>query len=67
MNESDNTLIVSYMNAIKDIIEKTKSFLNINEINELSQKILELFDKVEKGRESLIKQKNETEKEFEEE
>jgi hypothetical protein len=67
MNESDNILIVSYMNAIKDIIEKTKSFLNVNEINELSQKILELFDNVEKGRESLVKQKNETEKEFEEE
>ena len=67
MNENDNTLIVSYMNAIKGIIEKTKSFLSVNEINELSQKILELFDKVEKGRESLVKTKDETEKEFEEE
>ena len=67
MTENDHNLIVSYVDAIKDIIKATKLFLNTNEINELSKKILEVFDKIEKGRESLIKQKNETEKEFEEE
>ena len=67
MKETDYSLIVSFVDSIKEIIKSTKQFLNTNEINELSQKILEVFDKVEKGRESLIKQKNETEKEFEEE
>ena len=67
MTETDHNLIVAYVDALKEIIKTTKSFLNTNEINELSKKILEVFDKIEKGRESLIKQKNETEKEFEEE
>ena len=67
MKENDHSLIVSYVDALKEIIKSTKLFLNTNEINELSKKILEVFDKVEKGRESLIKQKDETEKEFEEE
>ena len=67
MKEKDYTLIIAFVDAIKDIIKSVKQFLNTNEINELSKKILEVFDKVEKGRESLIKQKNETQKEFEEE
>lgn len=67
LKETDYSLIVSYVDSIKEIIKSTKQFLTTNEINELSQKILEVFDKVAKGRESLIKQKNETEKEFEEE
>ena len=67
MKETDYSLIVAYVDALKDIIKSTKSFLNTNEINELSKKILEVFDKVEKGRESLIKQKDQTQKEFEEE
>jgi hypothetical protein len=67
MKEKDYTLIIAFVDAIKDIIKSVKQFLNTNEINELSKKILEVFDKVEKGRESLIKQKNETKKEFEEE
>ena len=67
MKESDHNLIIAYVDSIKDIIKSTKEFLTTNEINELSQKILEVFDKIEKGRESLIKQKAETEKEFEEE
>ena len=67
MKESDNTLIVAYVDSVREIIKSTKEFLTTNEINELSQKILTVFDKIEKGRESLIKQKNETEKEYEEE
>ena len=67
MKEKDYTLIIAFVDAIKDIIKSVKQFLTTNEINELSKKILEVFDKVEKGRESLIKQKNETQKEFEEE
>ena len=65
--ENDYSLIVSYVDAMKEIIKSTKLFLTTNEINELSKKILDIFDEVEKGRESLIKQKVETEKEFEEE
>ena len=67
MTENDHNLIVAYVDAIKEIIKSTKQFLITSEINELSKKILEVFDKLEKGRESLIKQKVETEKEFEEE
>jgi hypothetical protein len=67
MKESDYTVIVSYVDSLKDIIKSTKLFLTKNEINELSKKIIEVFDKLEKGRESLIKQKDETQKEFEEE
>ena len=67
MKETDYTVIVSYVDSLKDIIKSTKLFLTKNEINELSKKIIEVFDKLEKGRESLIKQKDETQKEFEEE
>ena len=67
MKETDYSVIVAFVDSLKDIIKATKLFLNTNEINELSKKILEVFDKIEKGRESLIKQKDQTEKEFEEE
>jgi hypothetical protein len=67
MKETDHSLIVAYVDSIREIIKSTKEFLTTNEINELSQKILTVFDKIEKGRESLIKQKDETEKEFENE
>jgi hypothetical protein len=67
MKETDYNLIVAYVDSIREIIKSTKEFLTTNEINELSQKILTVFDKVEKGRESLLKQKDETEKEFEKE
>ena len=46
MTENDHNLIVSYVDAIKDIINATKLFLNTNEINELSKKILEVFGKL---------------------
>ena len=67
MKETDYSVIVAFVDSLKDIIKATKLFLSTNEINELSKKILEVFDKIEKGRESLIKQKDQTEKEFEEE
>ena len=65
--ETDYNVIVAFVDSLKDIIKATKLFLTTNEINELSKKILEVFDKIEKGRESLIKQKDQTEKEYEEE
>ena len=67
MKETDHNLIVAYVDSIREIIKSTKEFLTTNEINELSQKILTVFNKLEKGRESLLKQKDETEKEFEKE
>ena len=63
--ETDFSLIVSFVDAIKLIIKSTKLFLTTPEINELTKKILELFDKVENSRLALIKQKDETVKEFE--
>ena len=57
LKETDYSLIVSYVDSIKEIIKSTKQFLTTNEINELSQKILEVFDKVAKGRESLLNKK----------
>ena len=65
LQENDFDLITSLCDAIKDIIEYTKLFLTTQEINNLTEKILEVFDKVEKSRIALLKQKEETEKEFE--
>ena len=67
LEETDHTVIVAFVDTVREIIKSTKSFLTTNEINELSHKILKLFDKIEKGREDLIKQKDQTEKEFAEE
>lgn len=65
LQETDFLLITSFVDAIKDIIKSTKLFLTTPEINNLTQKILEVFDKVEKSRIALLKQKEETEKEYE--
>ena len=65
LQETDFVLITSFVDAIKDIIKSTKLFLTTPEINNLTQKILEVFDKVEKSRIALLKQKEETEQEYE--
>ena len=65
LQETDFLLITSFVDAIKDIIKSTKLFLTTPEINNLTQKILEVFDKVEKSRIALLKQKEETEQEYE--
>ena len=65
LQETDFLLITSFVDSIKVIIQNTNLFLTTPEINNLTQKILEVFDKVEKSRIALIKQKKETEDEYE--
>ena len=59
MEETDFILISIFCDAIKEIVQYTKLFLTIPEINNLIQKILEVFDKVEKSPIALLKQKEE--------
>ena len=65
--ESDYSVIISFLDSIRDIIKSMKEFLTTKEINELSKEIFTLFKRIEKGRKSLIKEKEEAEKEYEEE
>jgi hypothetical protein len=65
LKETDFILITSFVDSIKDIIKSTKLFLTTQEINNLSEKILEVFDKVEKSRLALLKKKKENEEELE--
>ena len=65
LQETDFLLITAFCDSIKDIIKNTKLFLTTPEINNLSLKMLEVFDKVEKSRIALLKQKEETEKQYE--
>ena len=65
LKETDFFLITAFCDSIKDIIQNTKLFLTTPEINNLTQKILEIFDKVEKSRILLLKKKEDTEKEYE--
>ena len=64
--EKDFTSIVAFLDGIREIINTTKLFLTTNEINDLCEKLLIVFNNVEKNRISLNKQKLETEKEYEE-
>ena len=64
--EKSFTIIVQMLDSVREIISTTKRFLTTPEINDLSAKILGVFDRVEKIRISLLKQKAETEKEVEE-
>ena len=50
---------------MKDIIKSTKLFLTTQEINDLTQNILKVFDIVETSRIAKLKQKKETEEEYE--
>jgi len=64
--EKDFTSIVAFLDGIREIINTTKLFLTTKEINDLCEKLLIVFNNVEKNRISLNKQKLETEKEYEE-
>ena len=63
--ESNFSLIVSLLDSIREIISSVKLFLTTPEINDLSEKLLQIFDKVEVNRINLNKQKLDTEKEIE--
>ena len=63
--ESNFSLIVSLLDSIREIISSVKLFLTTPEINNLSEKLLKIFDKVEQNRIDLNKQKLKTEKEIE--
>ena len=65
LKETDFVLITAFCDSIKDIIHSTKLFLTTPEINNLTQKILEVFDIVEKSRIALLKKKEDTENEYE--
>ena len=65
LKETDFVLITAFCDSIKDIIQYTKLFLTTPEINNLTEKILEVFDIVEKSRIALLKKKEETENEYE--
>ena len=67
LKEKDYSVITSHLDSIRDIIKSVKLFLNSNEINDLSEKIFTLFDEIEKNRKSLLEEKAEAVKEFEEE
>ena len=64
LKENDFILITAFCDSIKDIIRSSKLFLTTPEINDLTQKILEVFDKVEKSRIALLKKKEDTEEEY---
>ena len=63
--ESNFSLIVSLLDSIREIISSVKLFLTTPEINDLSEKLLKIFDKVEQNRIDLNKQKLKTQNEIE--
>ena len=65
--ETDYSVIISFLDNIRDIIKSAKQFLTTEEINNLSKEIFTLFNRIEKGRKNLLKEQEEAEKEFEEE
>ena len=65
LKETDFIVITSLLDSMKDIIKNTKLFLTTQEINELTEKILKVFDIVETSRIAKLKQKEETEEEYE--
>ena len=65
--ETDYSVIISFLDSIRDIIKNVKEFLSTKEINELSKQIFTLFNRIESGRKDLLKEKEEAEKEYEEE
>ena len=67
LKETDHSIIISHLDSINDIIKAVKSFLTTEEINELSEKIFLLFNKIEKGRKDLLEEKKQAEKDYEEE
>ena len=65
LKENDFIVISSFLDSMKDIIKTTKLFLTTQEINELTQNILKVFDIVETSRIAKLKQKKETEENYE--
>ena len=65
LKETDFIVITSLLDSMKDIIKSTKLFLTTQEINDLTQNILKVFDIVETSRIAKLKQKDETEEEYE--
>jgi len=65
LRETDFIVITSLLDSMKDIIKSTKLFLTTQEINDLTQNILKVFDIVETSRIAKLKQKKETEEEYE--
>ena len=63
--EKDFGLITKMLDSLNLIVKTTKKFLSINEINDLFEKLCQIFDKVEQNRISLNKQKIKTENEIE--
>ena len=64
LKETDFIVITSLLDSMKDVIKNTKLFLTTQEINELTQNILKVFDIVESSRIAKLKQKEETEEQF---
>lgn len=65
--EEFNGAIACQLDAIGSLVEKVGMFLKENEIKDLFVKLLEVFDKVEKSRLSLISNIQQTQNEFEDE
>ena len=65
MKETDFIVIVAFLDSMKNIIKSTKLFLTTQEINNMTEKILKIFDTVESSRIAKLTQKKETEEEFE--
>ena len=63
--ENDFGLITSMLDSLNSIVKTTKKFLTTNEINDLFEKLLQIFDQIEQNRISLNKEKVKTEKEIE--
>ena len=63
--EKDFGLLTTMLDSLNLIVKTTKKFLSINEINDLFEKLFQIFDKVEQNRISLNKQKIKTENEIE--
>ena len=64
LKETDFIVITSLINSMKEIIKFTKLFLTTQEINDLTQNILKVFDIVETSRIAKLKQREETEEEY---
>jgi importin-5 len=62
--ETDNSCIATFLDNIGGIVEKTGMFLMTNEINILFGKLLDVFNKVEKSRISLLQKKDQVEDEI---
>ena len=65
LKETDFIVITSLLDSMKEVIKNTKLFLTTQEINNLTQNILKVFDTVESSRIAKLRQKKETEEQYE--